>query len=54
MSACTAPSPPQESLVRDETRIYPPAKHSPNPDDAGLIVRHPMGLPVAAKVARDF
>jgi hypothetical protein len=34
------PSPPQEPLEGDGTR---PAKPSPNPDDAGLIV----GLPVA-------
>ena len=32
-----APGPPQGSLVRDETRIYVPAK--PSPDDARPIVR---------------
>jgi hypothetical protein len=30
--------------VRDETRMALPAKPSPNPDGAGPIMRHPMGL----------
>ena len=40
VSACIAPGPPQESLVRDGTRTSLPTKPSPNPDNAGLIVCH--------------
>ncbi|XP_064871754.1 dual specificity mitogen-activated protein kinase kinase 5-like [Oncorhynchus nerka] len=43
-----APGPPQESLERDGSRTSLPVKPSPNPDDAGPNVRHPMGFPVAA------
>ena len=43
-----APGPPQESLERDGTRTSRPAKPSPNPDNAGPIVRLLMGLPVTA------
>uniref|UniRef100_A0AAZ3PA97 Regulator of calcineurin 1 n=1 Tax=Oncorhynchus tshawytscha TaxID=74940 RepID=A0AAZ3PA97_ONCTS len=43
-----APGPPQESLKRDGTWTSRPAKPSPNPDDAGPIVRRLIGLPVAA------
>ena len=32
---------PQKSLVCDGTRTSLPAKPSPNPDDAGTIVRRP-------------
>ena len=46
--ACTAPGPPQESLVRDETRISLPAKPPRILDDARPIVRCPTDLPVAA------
>ena len=38
-----APSPSQELLEHDGTRTSQPAKPSPNPDDAGPIVRHLMG-----------
>jgi hypothetical protein len=54
MSACTAASPPQESLVRNGTRTSLPAKPSPNPNDAGPIVCHPIGLPVAAGCDRAW
>ena len=37
--ARTAPGPPQESLVRDETRTSLPAQTLPNPDAARPIVR---------------
>ncbi|KAM9419583.1 alpha-2,8-sialyltransferase 8E-like isoform 2-T4 [Salvelinus alpinus] len=37
-----------KSLECDGTRTSRPAKPSPNPDDAGPIVRHLMGLPVTA------
>ena len=53
-SACTAPGPPQESLVRDETRISLPAKPSLTPDDARPIVRRPVDLPVAAGCDRAW
>jgi hypothetical protein len=49
VSACTAPSPPQESLVHDGTRTSLPAKPSPNPDDFGPIVHRPMGLAAATE-----
>ena len=48
VSACIALGPPQESLVHDETRTSLLAKPSPNSDDAGAIVRRPIGLPVTA------
>jgi hypothetical protein len=48
------PGPPQESLVHDETRISLLAKPSPNPDDAGPIVRLPMGLLVTAGCGRAW
>ena len=38
----------KESLEHDGTRKSRPAKPSPNPDDAGPIVRRLMGLPVTA------
>jgi hypothetical protein len=44
----------QESLVRDGTRTSLPAKPSPNPDDAGPIVRRPMGLPVTVGCDRAW
>ena len=46
---------PKESIECDGTRTSRPAKPSPNPDDAGLIVRSLMGLLVAAgcNTARD-
>ena len=40
--------------MRDGTRTSLPAKPSPNPDDAGPIVRRPMGLPVAAGCDRAW
>ena len=43
--ARTAPGPPQDSLVRDETRTSLPTKPSPNPDDARPIVHCPTDLP---------
>ena len=54
VSVCTAPGPPQESLVCDGTRTSLPAKPSPNLDDAGPILRCPMGLPVAAGCDRAW
>ena len=45
VSSFTAP---QEPLERDGMKTSLPAKPSPNPDDAGPIVRHPTGIPVAA------
>jgi hypothetical protein len=48
--ARTVPGLPQESLVRDETRISLPGQALPNPDDARPIVHRPMDLPVAAAV----
>jgi hypothetical protein len=44
VSACTAPGLQQESLERNETRTFLLDKPSPNPDDAGPIVHHPMSL----------
>ena len=54
VSVCTAPGPPQESLLRDGTRTSLSAKPSPSPDDAGPIVRRPMGLPVVAGCDRAW
>jgi hypothetical protein len=51
---CTAPDPPQESLVHDSTRTSLSAKPSPNPDDAGPIVWCPMGLLVTADCDRPW
>ena len=44
VSACTAPGLQQESLECNGTRTFLLDKPSPNPDDAGPIVHHPMGL----------
>jgi hypothetical protein len=54
VSAYTAPGLPQESLERDGTRTSLLAKPSPNPDDAGPIVRRPMGLPVVSSCDRAW
>jgi hypothetical protein len=54
VSACIAPGPPQESLVHNKTRTSLPAKPSPNPDDAGPIVRRPMSLHVVAGCDRAW
>jgi hypothetical protein len=37
-----------ESLERDDPSKAPPAKPSPNSDDAGPIVRRPIGLQILA------
>ena len=49
VSACTAPGPPQESLVRNETRISLPAKPSPNLDSAG-----PHGPPCCGRLRQSL
>ena len=49
-----APGLPQESLERDGTRTSLPAKPSTNLNDAGPIVRRPMGLPVPAGCDRAW
>ncbi|XP_029549967.1 neuroblastoma suppressor of tumorigenicity 1 isoform X1 [Salmo trutta] len=43
-----APGRHKESLERDGTRTFQPAKPSPNPNDEGSIVHRLMGLPVTA------
>ena len=52
--ACTAPGPPQESLVRDETRTSLPTKPSLHPDETRPIVCRRMDLPVAAACDRAW
>ena len=52
--APTAPGQPQESLVRDETRISLPGQALPNPDDARPIVLRPTDLPGAAGYNRAW
>ena len=53
--ACVhAPGLPQELLERNGTRTSLPAEPSPNPKDAGPIVRRLMGLPVTAGCDRDW
>ena len=47
-SACSCPARYKESLERGEPSEALLAKLSPNPDDTGPIVRHPMGLPFTA------
>ena len=47
-SDCRRPARHKESLECDKPSKVPPAKPSPNPDDAGPIVRRPMGLLVTA------
>ena len=44
-SACMRQACHTESLERNGTRTSWPAKPSPNPDDAGPIAHHLMGLP---------
>jgi hypothetical protein len=48
LSACRHPACHKESLEHNEPNKAPPAKPSPNPDDAGPIVHRPMGLPITA------
>ena len=43
-----APGPPQETLQREGTRTSQLAKPFPNLDDAGPVVHHLVGFPVAA------
>ena len=47
-AACRHPSRHKESLEHDEPSKATPAKPSPYQDDAGPIVRRPIGLPVTA------
>jgi hypothetical protein len=47
-STCRHPARHKESLERDEPSKAPLAKPSPSPDDAGPILRCPMGLPITA------
>ena len=54
VSACTAPGPPQESLVHYGTRTSLPAQPSSNSDNTGPIVHRPMGLPVTAGCNRAW
>ena len=54
VSACTAPDPPQESLLREGTRTSLPAKHSLNPDNGGPIVHRPHGSPGHGRMRQNL